>query len=102
MVIRVPGANAVIEASLRQWIQPPQPVRITRDLPVAIDLHDAAQLPVRGSGSIVVNRPVGNGPAEIHVTAFIHRTNQLKVPQSPLKLRIKMRERLRIIPHVRA
>ena len=43
---RIPGANAVIQAPLGQRIHLLQPIRVSRNLPVAEHFHDAAQLPV--------------------------------------------------------
>ena len=69
-------------------------------MPVAIDLHDAAQLPVGSSGSALIGWAVGNRSAEIHVTALIHGTAQFQVAQSPLQLRVKMRKGLCVVPDV--
>ena len=49
----------------------------------------------------VIDRPVGNGAAKGHMAALIHGAHQFQVAKSSLQLRIQVRKRLRIVPHVR-
>ena len=101
-VIRIPSANAVIQAALGQGIHFPQPIQVSGNLPVAKHFHDSAQLPVRSSVEVVLDRTFGKRRAEGDVTAFIHRAAQFQFAQSPLQLRVEVRKGLGIIPHVRA
>ena len=58
-----------------------------RNLPVAIDLHDAAELAIGGGMKAVVDGAIGDGAAEIDVAAIIHGANQFQVAQGALELR---------------
>ena len=101
-VIRIPGADAVIQAALGQGIHFLQPIHVSGNLPVAKHFHDSAQLAVRSSVEIVLDRAFGKSRAEGDVTVFIHGTAQFKFAQRPLRSRVEMRESLGIIPDMRA
>ena len=43
-VARIPGLDRVVEARAHPRPEPPQPARVPRDSPLAVDLQDAAEL----------------------------------------------------------
>src|ERR1039457_3740303 len=93
-----PGADAVIQAALCQRIHFLEPAGISRDLPVAKQLHDPAQLPVGGSVPTMIDWAFGDRSAKAHVATFIHGTHQLQFAKRPLPLRIEIRKGLGVIP----
>ena len=101
-VIRIPSANAIVQAAFRQGIHFLQPIEVAGNLPIAKDFHDASQLPVGGGVKIVFDRAFGKRGAKRDVAVFIHGAPQFQFAQSALQAREKVRESLRIIPDVRA
>src|SRR3569833_2023104 len=83
-MIGIPCGDAVVERLLRERIHPLQPCRVARDLPVAVDLHDAAELPIGCSWTGVIDGSVWNRSPEVHVAAFVHRARQLELAKCPL------------------
>ena len=102
VVVGVPRGNTVVDTALGQGIHPLQPCCIAGDLPVAKDLHDAAELTVGGCGAGVIDRALRNRTAEIHMPAIVHGAHEFQIAQGAFKLGEEMRQSLSIVPDMRA
>ena len=68
-VPRVPRLDAVVQARLDARPEAAQPRRVAADAPLAVDLHDAAELAVGGGVEVVDGGPDGQRGAEGLVAA---------------------------------
>src|SRR5258708_176438 len=101
-MIRIPGTNAVVETAPREWVHSLQPLGVSGDLPVAIELHDSAELAVRCGVPAMIDGAVGDGAAEVHMAVVVHGALIFHVAKGALELRVKMRKGLRVVPDMRA
>src|SRR6185503_11529504 len=99
---RVPGFYAVIQAYLYHGIYLLQPFIIPADAPVAVDLHNAAQLTVGGRVEIMTIRLYRHGRPKILVTVLRLVFAELGAAQAALQRREQVRHGLRVVQHVRA
>ena len=98
---RVPGVDAVVETGLHAGPEPAEPLRVAADAPLAIDLHDAAQLAVGRGVEVVHQRPDRQRAAEHLVAALVLRRPELRLAERPLQGGKQVRDGLRVVPDVR-
>ena len=102
VMVGIPGADAVIETALNEWIDLLEPGEVAGDLPIAEDLHDAAELAVGGGVPIVIDGAIGDRAAEVHMTALVHGANKFHVAKRAFEMGVEMRHGLSVVPHVSA
>ena len=102
LAVRVPGADAVVQARPYPRPEAAQPGRVAADPPLAVDLHDAAELAV-GRGVEVVRRGLdGQGDPEVLVAVLVLADRELGLSQGALERRKQVRDRLGVVPDVGA
>jgi len=101
-VLGVPRLDTVVEAPLDPGPEALEPEGVAADAPLAVDLHDAAQLSIRGGVEVVIRRADGEARAERLVATRILVDEELRVAQRPLEVREEVRQRLGVVPDVGA
>jgi hypothetical protein len=100
--LRVPGCDAVVEARANLRPEPPQPRRVAADAPLAVHLHDPAELAVGRRVEVVRRRLDRQGDPEILVAALVLADVELGLPQRALQRREQVGDRLGVVPDVGA
>lgn len=98
----IPLVNAVVEAGFDLRPEAAQPVGVAADPPVAMDFEDAAELAVGSGVEVVGNRADRQCAAELLVSAIVLRRTKLRLAERPLQRGEEVRDRLGVIPNVRA
>src|SRR5262249_11826682 len=99
-VVRVPGLDTVVETRFHLWPERSEPRGITADPPVAVRLHDSAELSV-GRGVEIVNLWANwERSAEGLVAPLVLRHAELGLAERALERREEMRDGLRVVPHM--
>ncbi len=99
---RVPGRHAVVEAHAHARPQGAQPTGVPADAPLAVDLHDPAELAVGGRLHLVHGDADGQRRAEGLVAGRVLGDVELGLAQSALQRGKQVGDGLRVVPDVRA
>ena len=99
-VLRVPGADAVVHAALRQGVHALEPRLVAADLPLPIHFHDAAELTIRCGVELVLGVAIREGGAEGHVAAAVHGSFEFGLAEGSFQLWIQVGQSLGIVPDV--
>ena len=98
----IPGLDAVVDALLDAGVKALHPPSIARDLPVAVELHDPAELSVASGVEPVVGGAVWKRGTEVDVAAPVHAAPELLLAKGPLELGVEMGDGLGVVPDVGA
>ena len=101
-VSRVPGLDAVVEAPPYLRPQAAQPLGVAADAPLAVHLHDPAELAVGRGVEVVLDLPDGQRAPECLVPGLVLRRSELGLPQGALEIGEEMGHGLGVVPDVRA
>ncbi len=102
LVVGVPGADAVVEAGADLRPEAAEPVGVAADAPLAVDPHDAAELPVGGGRLVVHDGADRQAGAERLVAAIVLRRTEFGFAKGALHRRKEVRQRLGVVPDVGA
>src|SRR4029077_18767762 len=97
-VVRIPSANAVVQAAFREGVHFLEPSEVAGNLPVAENFHDAAELAVGSGVEVVLDGAFGERGAEGDVARFVHGAAEFEFAQSGLEAGEEMRKSLGVIP----
>jgi hypothetical protein len=101
-VAGIPLLDAEVQAGFHLGPKLAQPFGVAADAPLTMNLHDTAKLAVARRVEIVRHWPDGQRAAELLVAALVLRWAEFRLAQRPLQGREQMRNRLRVVPNVRA
>ena len=102
VAVGVPVHPGVFERALHAGPELAQPGVARAQPPLAVDLHDAAHLAVRGGVSLVSALAQRHRGAEAHAAVRTHVGEEVDFPHAAFQVRIEVRHGLLVVVDVRA